>query len=243
MFIAERIVLKDIEPAFYWSVAVPGSRWILSYDVCPKRQNRQIFFKVFGINAVSVLEGVLIGTTSVARALLMQNFLLMRKGNTEVRWVCQSCSASELSSDCSDDEPSNNPSIKDILRTINKKFAELEAAITFNGNIMDDLQKTIKSLTEENKRLTQEQGELKNKVTYMEKEILELKSSADKEQKAERRKNLRERLLEKRKALRLAAEVCGIISNSSPVYINENFPRLTRELFKKERELKTKGYK
>nr|CAI5855432.1 unnamed protein product [Callosobruchus analis] len=54
---------------------------------------------------------------------------------------------------------------------------------------------------------------------------------------------LRDRLLEQRKALRLAAEVCGIISNSSPVYINENFPRLTRELFKKERELKTKGYK
>nr|CAI5823081.1 unnamed protein product [Callosobruchus analis] len=43
---------------------------------------------------------------------------------------------------------------------------------------MEDLQKTIKSLTEENQRLNKEQGELRNKVTSMEKERKSLNSKA-----------------------------------------------------------------
>nr|CAI5864250.1 unnamed protein product [Callosobruchus analis] len=116
-------------------------------------------------------------------------FLAFEKRKTEVKWVCQSCSSGS-SSDCSDDENSNNPSNKDILKTINKKFAELEAAVTFNGNIMEDLQNTIKSLAEENKQLKAEQSAMKNKIIIMEKEINSFKSSVEKGERAERRKNI-----------------------------------------------------
>nr|CAI5827304.1 unnamed protein product [Callosobruchus analis] len=46
-----------------------------------------------------------------------------------------------------------NSSNKDILKAMNRRFTDLEHAITFNGEIMEELRNTIRSLTEENKNI------------------------------------------------------------------------------------------
>nr|CAH7753439.1 unnamed protein product [Callosobruchus chinensis] len=73
-------------------------------------------------------------------------------------------------SDSSDDENAENPSNGKILKVLNYRFDELEKAITFNGDMMEKLQKTIEAITEENKKLKKEQDQLKTRVTDLVKE-------------------------------------------------------------------------
>lgn len=44
-----------------------------------------------------------------------------------------------------------NPTNRDILQAQHKKFNDMEVALTFNGNMLEELQKNIKLLVEENK--------------------------------------------------------------------------------------------
>nr|CAH7759763.1 unnamed protein product [Callosobruchus chinensis] len=93
-------------------------------------------------------------------------------------------------SDSSNDESAENPSNGKILKVLNSRIAELEKAITFNGDMMDTLQKTIKAITEENKPLKKEQDQLKTRVTDLEKEVNVMKKKMLKEEKESRKKDI-----------------------------------------------------
>nr|CAI5854156.1 unnamed protein product [Callosobruchus analis] len=83
-----------------------------------------------------------------------------------------------------DDYCKKNPSNKDLLKMMNRKFAALEKALTFIGEIMDELQKTIKIITDENKNLKKETREgIGEKITILEKRL-------NKEEELVRRKNI-----------------------------------------------------
>nr|CAI5820244.1 unnamed protein product [Callosobruchus analis] len=84
-------------------------------------------------------------------------FLAYEKRIAKEKWLSSSCATSGLlaesgESDSPDDENVENPSNGKILKVLNSKFAELEKAITFNGDMMEQLQQTIKVLTKENKK-------------------------------------------------------------------------------------------
>ncbi|KAG5859992.1 hypothetical protein JTB14_005280 [Gonioctena quinquepunctata] len=51
----------------------------------------------------------------------------------------------------------SDPSNREMLQFMTKKFAELEKSVIFNSDVMDNLQKTLKYLNSENSRLKKEQ--------------------------------------------------------------------------------------
>nr|CAI5860434.1 unnamed protein product [Callosobruchus analis] len=73
---------------------------------------------------------------------------------------------------------------------MHRKFAELEKALTLNGEIMDELQKTIKLITDENKNLKKEQEKVKEHVKELEKKITILEKRFNKKEEPGRRKNI-----------------------------------------------------
>lgn len=106
-------------------------------------------------------------------------------------WCCKSCTQNQSSDgEYSDIDIRETPTNKDLLTAMNKKFSELVKSITFNGEMMEDLQRTVKMVLEENKQLRKEQTDLKNKINNMEKEITVLKKKIMKEENQERRKNV-----------------------------------------------------
>nr|CAI5829681.1 unnamed protein product [Callosobruchus analis] len=122
-------------------------------------------------------------------------FLAYEKRIANEKWLCSCCASSGLlavsgESDSSDDENVENPSYGKILKVLNSKFAELEKAITFNGDMMEQLQQTIKVLTEENKKIKKEQDQLKTKVANLEKEVSVMKEKFLKEENESRKKNI-----------------------------------------------------
>nr|CAI5843568.1 unnamed protein product [Callosobruchus analis] len=58
--------------------------------------------------------------------------------------------------DSSDDEA--DPTNREVMKVLSTKFKELERAITFNGEVMDQLQKSIKEIINENKHLKKRTG-------------------------------------------------------------------------------------
>nr|CAH7759959.1 unnamed protein product [Callosobruchus chinensis] len=122
-------------------------------------------------------------------------FLAYEKRIANDKWICSSCAKSKLlvesgESDSSDDESAENPSNGKILKVLNSRFAELEKAITFNGDMMEALQETIKAITEENKTLKKQQDQLKTRVTDLEKEVNIIKKKMLKEENEGRKKNI-----------------------------------------------------
>lgn len=134
-------------------------------------------------------------------------FTAYEKGTTDEKWICSQCvdsNAPEESNSSDDDtqdssasqksggkkQKHKNPTNKDIINTMNKKFMELETALTFNGSVMEDLQKTLKTVLEENKRMAKEYEKLKIKVNEMEKELQLVKKSVYEKDAAERQKNI-----------------------------------------------------
>nr|CAI5854169.1 unnamed protein product [Callosobruchus analis] len=79
------------------------------------------------------------------------------KRTCDEKWICNAYMEIKESSGSeeSDDYCKKNPT-KNLLKVMNRKFAELEKALTFNGEIMDELQNTIKLITDENKNLKKE---------------------------------------------------------------------------------------
>lgn len=230
-----------------------------------------------------------------------EQYIAYEKRKNDEKWICGNCikKLSDLEdSDLSDDdEIKTNPSNKDILDTFNSKFSELEKALTFNGEIMEQLQITIKTVLEQNKALKKENDLIKIRVETLEKEVIEIKKKLLKNEQEGRNKNIiisginndkdielnvkkvltkldeensecklsilpsntgsknavvvvqfptveqRNRVLEKRKKIILNSQNCSINDSQNKIYINEDLPKPIRELFKKARELKTKGYK
>nr|CAI5862994.1 unnamed protein product [Callosobruchus analis] len=228
-------------------------------------------------------------------------FLTYESRKTNKKWICVSCTDSKLTSDSeesdeSDDDTIENPSNKDVIKTINVKFAEIEKAITFNGEIMEQLQETIKSMAEENKKLKREQEHLKNRVGELEKEVAGMKKKLSLSEMEGRKNNviisgingdrdaetnvkkvlskldieedickitvlptsntknaviivrfpreeLKKQVLEKRKKVALTHQACGISEQNKKIYVNEDLPRETREMYKKARELRAAGYR
>nr|CAI5860082.1 unnamed protein product [Callosobruchus analis] len=83
-----------------------------------------------------------------------------------------------------------NPSNKDIFKAMNRRFTDLEHAITFNGEIIEELRNTIRSLTEENKNIKKEHEKLKGRVNELEKQVNIMQKKIDKEEQEGRRKNI-----------------------------------------------------
>nr|CAH7748251.1 unnamed protein product [Callosobruchus chinensis]CAH7767655.1 unnamed protein product [Callosobruchus chinensis] len=52
----------------------------------------------------------------------------------------------------------DNPSNKDIMKTPHLKLAEVETSLNFNGEIMEELQRTIKAISHENRDLTKKKS-------------------------------------------------------------------------------------
>ncbi|VEN49708.1 unnamed protein product [Callosobruchus maculatus] len=230
-------------------------------------------------------------------------FLAYEKRTCDEKWMCSKCietiEGSESEPEDSETCSMKNPSNKDILKAMNRRFTDLEHAITFNGEIMEELKNTIKVLTEENKNIKKEHEKLKGRVNELEKQVNIMQKKMDKEELEGRRKNivitglrgdrnasknvkkvptrlnveenemedckisvlpstdtnksiivvkfnnedLRNRVLEKRKGIFLDSENCNIDDLKTRLFINEDLSRPTRELFKKARELRQKGYK
>nr|CAI5854823.1 unnamed protein product [Callosobruchus analis] len=106
---------------------------------------------------------------------------------------------------------------------------------------MEELRNTIKSLTEENKNIKKEHEKLKGKSERVRKanpdtnkSIVVVKFCSE---------DLRIRVLEERKGIFLDSQNCNIDDLKTRLFINEALSRPTRELFKKARELRQKGYK
>nr|CAI5849753.1 unnamed protein product [Callosobruchus analis] len=160
---------------------------------------------------------------------------------------------------------------------------------------MEQLQETIKSMAEENKKLKREQEHLKNRVGEMEKEVAAMKKKLSVSEMEGRKNNvmsgtngdkdaetnvkkvlskldieedickitvlptsntknaviivglpreeLKKQALEKRKSIALTHQACGISEQNKKIYVNEDLPRETREIYKKARELRAAGYR
>nr|CAI5844385.1 unnamed protein product [Callosobruchus analis] len=50
-----------------------------------------------------------------------------------------------------------NPSNGDIMKALNIRFKDIEKALNFNGDKMEELQKDLRSVIEENKQMKKEQ--------------------------------------------------------------------------------------
>ncbi|CAH2010725.1 unnamed protein product [Acanthoscelides obtectus] len=84
----------------------------------------------------------------------------------------------------------DNPSNKDIMKTIQQKFSEIEKALNFNGEVMEGLQRTIKDISDENRELRKTQEHLKNRVAELEKEVVTLKKNVSKDEDEARKKRV-----------------------------------------------------
>lgn len=122
---------------------------------------------------------------------------------TDEKWCCIACSmiqdqsASESESD--DEEPTKqtqqscsrkslggtafetifdypNPTNKELLKAMKSMFGELKSSITFNGNVMEQMKDSIKTLVNENRLLKKEQHMLKSRVTELEREIVYMRN-------------------------------------------------------------------
>ncbi|KAG5897391.1 hypothetical protein JTB14_013483 [Gonioctena quinquepunctata] len=68
----------------------------------------------------------------------------------------------------------SDPSNREMLQFMTKKFAELEKSVIFNSDVMDDLQKTLKNLNSENSRLKEEQLVLNKRISDLEHKVLDM---------------------------------------------------------------------
>ncbi|KAG5869960.1 hypothetical protein JTB14_004125 [Gonioctena quinquepunctata] len=68
----------------------------------------------------------------------------------------------------------SDPSNREMLQFMTKKFAELEKSVIFNSDVMDDLQKTLKNLNSENSRLKKEQLVLNKRINDLEHKVLDM---------------------------------------------------------------------
>lgn len=110
------------------------------------------------------------------------NFLSFEERRTDEKWNLTDCTNfnSPESSECLSTHPLN----RNILNTLNKKIAEMEIVLTFNGNMIEDMQTTIKILMEKNKNLKSEQAVLKERIKQLEKEITDISEKTFKEETA-----------------------------------------------------------
>ncbi|CAH1954127.1 unnamed protein product [Acanthoscelides obtectus] len=124
-----------------------------------------------------------------------EQFLAYEKRKTDQKWLCGRCgrnrhSSSSDQSDASDPVPMDNPSNKDIMKTIQQKFSEIEKALNFNGEVMEGLQRTIQAISDENRELRKTQEHLKNRVAELEKEVVTLKEKVSKDEDEARKKRV-----------------------------------------------------
>ncbi|KAG5882466.1 hypothetical protein JTB14_014180 [Gonioctena quinquepunctata] len=68
----------------------------------------------------------------------------------------------------------SDPSNREMLQFMTKKFAGLEKSVIFNSDVMDDLQKTLKNLNSENSRLKKEQLVLNKRISDLEHKVLDM---------------------------------------------------------------------
>lgn len=227
---------------------------------------------------------------------------LLKKKNC--KWTCPKCkedgdssSEEEISSDEEEKEKASL-STKTMFKTLLKKVEDLEAALTFNGGLIEDMRMSLEDIKKENKGLRKQNEKLSNDLSLLQKEVSTLKQKAAVEELAKdierKKKNIvivgvenQDEILKVMNSLKVNVTVENINVKQIPtnklptlhvvtlpneetkklilknrkeggllnskdlglngiernIFINEDLPRPTRELFKKARELKPAGYK
>nr|CAH7756704.1 unnamed protein product [Callosobruchus chinensis] len=105
---------------------------------------------------------------STKNAQANDQFLAYSKRKCGEKWILSKCIEINEGSESEQEEYENcsirNPSNTNILKAMNRRFADLENAIAFSGEIMEKPKNTIKIITEENKNIKKEQEKLKGRV-------------------------------------------------------------------------------
>nr|CAI5820318.1 unnamed protein product [Callosobruchus analis] len=76
------------------------------------------------------------------------------------------------------------------MKALNIRFKEIEKALNFNGDKMEELQKDLRSVIEENKQMKKEQEQLKSLIKDLEKEVVTIKNRISKSVDETRKKNV-----------------------------------------------------
>lgn len=230
--------------------------------------------------------------------------------NARQKWVCFECHQNTSSESESTDDiipekerrqsrrTLQDPSNREMLQIITKKFEDLEESVKFTSSIMDDMKKSFQEIVNENLKLKKEQQVMKNKIKDLEKRLVLVEKKAETEEVSKRKCNvvlvgltqkeslnvdvkkvfdkldpnlkeddynilpvskktqnspvivkfnrveLVERVMELRKSKRnLTTKECGIDEEARSIYLNEDLPKVVRELYKKARELKHENFK
>nr|CAI5847589.1 unnamed protein product [Callosobruchus analis] len=66
------------------------------------------------------------------------------------------------------------------MKVLNIRFKEIEKALNFNGDKMEELQEDLRSVIEENKQMKKEQEQLKSRIKDLEKEVVTIKNRTSK---------------------------------------------------------------
>ncbi|KAK9889269.1 hypothetical protein WA026_004548 [Henosepilachna vigintioctopunctata] len=242
-----------------------------------------------------------------------QEFTDFERGLTKEKWICGTCCTQESHTDeedgneaikikCGKGSKRDDPdlgSIMSILKQMNLKLEKFEESMNFNGEILSELQNSIKGIKIENRELRRDNESLKVRISELEKEMSNMKNNANKEELQEKRNNLmiiglennniqestkevikicktldtpiqeddfvckiisskngkkqlqvkfkevntRDKLIQKRKEIKLTLQDCSIGDKVGNIYVNEDLPLHVRKLYHQSRELKKYGFK
>ncbi|CAG9818940.1 unnamed protein product [Phaedon cochleariae] len=87
-------------------------------------------------------------------------------------------------------EKNADPSNRELMQFMTKKFSDLEESVKFNAEVMDELQASIKALTKENAVLRKEQKVFKSRLEDLEVKLNNLNYLAEKEEVEQKNKNV-----------------------------------------------------
>ncbi|CAH1112881.1 unnamed protein product [Psylliodes chrysocephalus] len=85
---------------------------------------------------------------------------------------------------------SSNPSNKEIMQYLKKRFSELEQSVQLNLEGMDDIHKKLENMSKDKAVLRKEQKVLKNRVEELERKIEKFNHFAEKEEVDQKGKNV-----------------------------------------------------
>lgn len=133
-----------------------------------------------------------------------QEFSDFDKGLTKEKWICVSCSVQESPLGEEDEDGTlklrsgkqhnkEQPSLDSImvmLRKMNTKLEKFEESVVFNGEILSEVQNTLKGIKVENKELKRENLSLRARISELEREVSNMRGNFNKEEYQEKRNNV-----------------------------------------------------
>nr|CAI5860791.1 unnamed protein product [Callosobruchus analis] len=76
------------------------------------------------------------------------------------------------------------------MKALNIRFKEIEKALNFNDDKMEELQNDLRSVIEENKQMKKEHEQPKSRIKDLEKEVVTIKNRISKSADETRKKNV-----------------------------------------------------